>query len=335
MVHAGRETTGLRIVLAPCVSFAGQVTDSSDRPVQGATVALIGGKSNGSAGMIQQFMPDMMQAKEGSAVSDPDGRFTIANVAPGDYVISATHPRYAKTTHKDVRVQAGHDVTGYRITLLAAGCVGGYVLINGEPKAGVTVHLIGGSGMEMTTTDSDGRFEICGLAPDSYLVQAIDLTGLESDDFSADMRQQVSVEVREGEHTEVSFAPAPDSVAVSGVVTGERGTTTVVTLRREEGILPEESDFRNMDMAALLDQLRYQVGETVVAGDGSFKIEGVPPGTYILEVASIDFDPVNWDPQSFDLEAVMESSLIPVLRREVTVEPGKPLHLELDLPPAE
>ena len=260
VVHAGRETSGLRIVLAPGVSFAGEVRDSRGTPIEGCTVSLKATKPGSFAGMMQQFMPDMMQTKAGSAASDAAGRFSIANVAPDDYTVNATHPRYAKTTHKDVRVAAGRDVTGYRITLLAGGCASGQVLLGGEPRAGMMVQIMGEGGMEMATTDGEGRFEVCGLAPGSHLVQAMDLGGLTSGDLPAAMPQQVTVEVREGEDTEVSFARPVGSVPVTGVIEGERNGTILVALRREGGMAPEDFDFSNMDMATLLDQARYQAG---------------------------------------------------------------------------
>jgi len=335
VVHTGRDTSGLRIVLEPGVSFAGEVRDSRGTPVEGCTVSLIAAKPGSFAGMMQQFMPDMMQTKAGSAASDATGRFTVANVAPGDYVVNATHPRYAKTTHKDVRVDAGRDVTGYRITLLAGGCARGQVLAEGEARAGMMVQIMGDGGMEMSTTDGDGRFEVCGLAPGSYLVQAMDMSGLSSGDLSAAMPQQVAIEIRDGEDTEVSFAPPTGSVPVTGVIEGERGATVFVSLRREGGMAPEEFDFSNMDMAILLDQVRYQGGQAVVRPDGSFQMEGVAPGTYILEVTSLDFEAMGLNPATFDFESMMESSRTPVIRQEVTVEPGQPLELVLQLPPGE
>ena len=335
VVHAGRETSGLRIVLSPGVSFAGEVRDSRGTPIEGCTVSLKAMKPGSFAGMMQQFMPDMMQTKAGSAASDAAGRFTIANVASGNYVVNATHPGYAKTTHKDVAVEAGRDVTGYRITLLAGGCARGHVLFGGEPRAGMMVQIMGDGGMEITSTDGEGRFEVCGLSPGSYLLQAMDMSGLASGDLSAAMPQQVTVEIRDGEDTEVSFVPPPGSVPVTGVIEGEPGATIFVSLRREGGMAPEDFDFSNMDMATLPDQVRYQAGQAVVDSDGSFQMEGVLPGTYILEVTSIDFEAMGVHPGAFDLQAMMESSRIPVLRREVTVEPGKPLDLQLDLPPAE
>ena len=326
-VQAGQSLTGLRITLEPGVSFSGTVEDSAGNAIQGASVTLIRFDKDDLAGQISQFMPDGMQRKEGSATSDADGSFEMANIVAGAYMLKASHTDYAGAVHKDIEVQAGHDVTQYRVVLSEGGSAGGQLLTGGgEPRPGVMIQLMGTSGMKMATTDSEGSFHISGITPGTYIVQAVDMGSMMSEGMSGALGRQLTVEIVDGEYTEIDFAPPAGTVTVAGTIAGELGSMTIVTLRSEGGLAPEELDPTDFD--AQMEQAQYQAGTAFAGEDGVFEMEGVEPGTYILEVMSMDFDPAKPD-----IGAMMNMDRTPAIRQEVVVEEGQPLVLDLELPP--
>jgi len=64
-----------------------------------------------------------------------------------------------------------------------------------------------------------------------------------------------------------------------------------------------------------------------VGQDGTFRIDGIEPGTYLLEVHSIDMDPLNPD-----FDAIMSMDRSPRIRQEIVVG-TEPVHLTLEVPP--
>jgi uncharacterized protein (DUF2141 family) len=143
-------------------SIAGTITDSvTGYPIAGAKVTV------GGCGR--------------AATTGDDGTYTIANLAPGSYTVTAMkcHAYYAKSYPTPVRVEEGQAVTGIDIALRPMGGGGGSGSISGtvvdaatnEPIAGAKV-TAGSCGRSAMTGD-DGTYTIANLADGSYTVKAM------------------------------------------------------------------------------------------------------------------------------------------------------------------
>ena len=142
-------------------SISGIITDSATgAPISGAKVV---------AGGCSRY-----------AMTGSDGRYTIANVAAGDYTVSAMKmgAYKMKSYPPAVHVADGQAVTGIDIALAPMGG-GGNGSISGTvydkktnaPIAGATVTAGGCS--RSATTGSDGTYTITGLADGSYAIRAM------------------------------------------------------------------------------------------------------------------------------------------------------------------
>ena len=97
-----------------------------------------------------------------------NGSYTIVDVPPGDYTVTADHEDH-EADSQPVSVGPGDDVTGVDFDLEPLpGSISGTVLGDGEPLEGATVTANGHS----TQTEADGSYTISDLAPDTYTVTA-------------------------------------------------------------------------------------------------------------------------------------------------------------------
>ena len=143
-------------------SISGIITDSATgAPISGAKVV---------AGGCSRY-----------AMTGSDGRYTIANVAAGDYTVSAMKmgAYKMKAYPTAVHVADGQAVTGIDIALAPMGGGGGNGSISGTVHDKKTNAPIGGakvmaSGcMKSALTAEDGTYTITGLADGSYTVRAM------------------------------------------------------------------------------------------------------------------------------------------------------------------
>jgi protocatechuate 3,4-dioxygenase beta subunit len=312
----GMDFTELQLVLDPGVSFSGIVVGSDGAPVQGAHVQLTPSGEDPTADMMSQFLPAAMLNPVGSTTSDANGAFTINNVPPGTYQLVASHSAYAKTTMPNVQVASGRPVTGYRVTLGKGGNAQGKYTIDGKPQPGAMIMIVGPAGFEMVQTDSQGLFDVSGLSSGSYMIAAIDPSGIATAGQGVQFKPQV-VDIVDGEVTDVDLGDA-SGVPVTGLVSGAGDGLTVVALRRPGGPSLESLDLTNL--GNLFDSMRYLAGQATVAPDGSFTIDGVEPGDYVLEVYSLDIGQ-----NGPDLNALMNMPRTPVYQQNVTIGSESPV----------
>ncbi|GII23444.1 MFS transporter [Planosporangium mesophilum] len=158
MVVVGTGDVRRDIVLAGASLIEGRVLRHGGEPIGGATVTLT----------------DARGEVVGAAVTGPDGEYVLADLYPGEYVLTATadgaRPLARGVTvegvgsHRvDVVLHAGATVTG---TVRAAR--------TGQPVAEASVVLMDGYGnvAGSITTGADGRYEFGDLLPGRYTLTA-------------------------------------------------------------------------------------------------------------------------------------------------------------------
>ena len=249
-----------------------------------------------------------------TAVTDGVGRFQFSNLSSGDYSLTAEH--LAFSPGQPVSMSIGSDLTDRNIQLAPLGVITGNVLSDdGEALAAASVVALcfagdpegaSASATAKTTTDDLGAYRLYGLPPGRCYVRG-------------SFRDPAS-----GEANNPSRATDP-VIFYPGVASQDRATALEIAAGSVEGginlIVPNQqaltgsriqSSFRP-DGAAIQGQvLNASVGDPVPnvrvtllstaesqdellttrsGTDGSFKFDGIPPGTYYLSGTHTGFLP--------------------------------------------
>lgn len=207
------------LLLANGDTLAGSVRDRDGRPVAGAVVAL----------------PEVHRA----TLSDADGRFRLAGIAPGRYTLTVRAPGFAALAQevsvagataldlvleRTALVMEPVTVTATRAPLQAGGSPLPAVALSGErlrrDQAASLAHALAGlPGLDVLATGQQiGKPVIRGLAGARVLVLA---DGSRLEDYSWSDEDGPSVDVRLAERVEVIRGPASvlyGSDAVGGVI---------------------------------------------------------------------------------------------------------------------
>jgi len=316
-VVPGETFTGARVYLKPGIGVGGTVTTADRAPVAGATVTLTE-SGDAMTTMMTNAMPASLMANAGTTTTDENGEYFIENVRPGEYTVVADHVDYAKSQIQGVAVEQGPDMRNLDIVLTEGGRAVGTLTMDGEVRAGTMVTLVGSAGVFMAMTDSQGNFNIDNVPPGTYMVQAVDMQQMAAQGLEGMTQRMETIEIADGQATEVDLGPPPNAVTVSGAIEGAGEGTTTVVLRRPGSAPMTELDFGNMNFGQIVEMMQSVGGQTIASQDGVFTMEGVEPGDYILEVYSMPIDVTSGDFSGFtDLDLAQT----PHATREVTVGP--------------
>lgn len=311
VLAAGEEDYGIHLVLDPGVAVSGVVVGPSGEGIRGATVQLAPQGEDATLDFVSHFLPTGMLKTGGVTTSGSSGEFQISKVAPGVYRLVATHSAYAKAIVDGFVVDAGRDITGYRLVMGKGGEARGTFTMDGKPQPNSMIAMVGPSGVELVQTDHQGRFEVTGLTAGPHMVVAIDPSAMASNGNGLQFNPRV-VDIAEGVAADINLGGS-GGMSVNGTVTGENlGSFTVVALRTPGGPPLDSIDLMNFNN--LIESFRSLGGQTVVGPDGTFSLENVEPGTYTLEVYSIHFDESNPD-----LNALLNMPRSPVYRDRIEI----------------
>ncbi|HEY6308038.1 MAG TPA: carboxypeptidase regulatory-like domain-containing protein [Candidatus Angelobacter sp.] len=213
----------------PPGAITGQVTDSSTgAAITGATVSYSGG----------------------STTTDSSGNYTLSNVVPGTYTITASATGHASRS-STVSVTSGNTATlNFQLTPTASGAITGQVTDSstGAAITGATVSYSGGS----TTTNSSGNYTLSNVAPGTYTVTA-SATGYTS--------LSSTVSVTSGNTATLNFQLNPVPGNVPGTIKGR--VTNISTGGAVSGAT-----------------VSFIGGSTTADSSGNYSFTNVTPGTY-------------------------------------------------------
>lgn len=119
-----------------------------------------------------------------------DGSFKVKGMTEGYYRALASHDEYLRSDAPEFDLSQGEHKEGIELRLGQAGMIAGIVYdVDGKPLPGAGVFVMSGGGifsilatamsdesafdLKNTTSDSEGRYMVKGLAPGSYKVQLI------------------------------------------------------------------------------------------------------------------------------------------------------------------
>ena len=208
-------------------------------------------------------------AKEGdgetlySAVTIADGTYSIGNIIPGEYVLTASRTGYSEYTTKVV-LAAGRDYSEDATLKAGSGIISGHVYLSGASDySDITVSVVNSRNPEVshqTTTSADGTFSITGVRTEGlYLVTA------SKDGYVTDSSTSVTVKFGTTATVEDITLARMDAVV--------KGRVLFSGLSSHEGI---EISLENDD---------YNLSATTDS-NGEFVIREVAPGTYRLTASA-------------------------------------------------
>jgi hypothetical protein len=191
-------------------------------------------------------------AADAVTVTDGSGSYAFTELAPGNYVVTASYPGYAFTPATRSATVGASDVTGQDFVSAATHGIAGR--ISGGVIEGVKVSLSGAATRD-ATTDASGYFEFADLVDGAYAVRP----SLAGYTFGPTQR---SITLAGANVVDANFAASvapPATYTVSGSVSGavQRGVT--ITLQGDDSTAVTTTD-----------------------AAGGFTFEAVQPGNYLI-----------------------------------------------------
>lgn len=244
------------IVLSPRGRISGRVLDSDSRPIPRARVQALSPRTEVFGGTVMQG---------GTAVearSYEDGTFLIDGVEPGPVELTGSGPEWQETS-QHLQLAAGQNLDGIELVLQKAALLEGQVLgSDGSPVAGAEIgrYLPPRPGeiryeAPLAYSDAEGRYRIGGLPPG-----------------------RLSLAARHGAFGE----------AVRDIDLQSGDNALDFELKGGQTISGRVVDSASLPVGGarvILHADAWAAGppDAVSEADGSFRFEGIPPGSYGLE----------------------------------------------------
>jgi hypothetical protein len=329
-----RDTSAPAHVAGAAVIYGRVTMADAGTPLRGAIVTAWPRGASGGRAIVSARVGD-------------DGRYRIEGVAPGEYGLVARHPAFVsqalgqttpRTPERSLLVTAGAVAGPLDFAMLRGAALFGRIVDeSGEPVERISVRasklrrfasrwelLPHG---EAVVTNDLGEYRLHGLPPGEYVV------GADPPRHSRATDQVVSPDTRDLVPTWAPGTPSPaDAHRVRLEAGGEGQADIQLAEAAVASIAGRAVDSRGQVIADAIvglyargGRLDLRTGNTAVNGDGSFRFDGVPPGTYTIGVVprrSGAFDPRAGQPATeigyLDVE-VAAGTTTPVT---VRTEPG-------------
>jgi protocatechuate 3,4-dioxygenase beta subunit len=245
------------------------------------------------------------------ATTDPEGKFTISDIKPGPYRLSAEHAGFflVDEKHRVIRTQtlslkSGDELKDLVLRMQPAGIITGKVLDrDGDPMPFVTVtatrYAVGPSQLQrpiLGRTNDQGEYRITSLLPARYLISALS-TRNDSDESQAPEPKHNTTNKRP-ERSYTTYYPASSDRNQAVPVEIHAGDEMPVNINmvfgptfRVRGSVANLTDATDADNDVLLvakDSSAWHDAYSApeIKKDGSFEIRAVPPGVYYLALRS-------------------------------------------------
>jgi protocatechuate 3,4-dioxygenase beta subunit len=252
-----------------------------------------------------------MESKSYSAVSDAEGKFSIDDIEPGTYQLTAERAGFLRQSYGSRRygfsgtaltLMTGQELKDLEFKLMPQGVITGKVLDEeGEPVRGAFINVTRqaqssggrGAGMGGEQANDVGDYRVADLAPGRYIVQA----NPTPDFWGRQEGVEKSDEVREA-HVPTFYPGVTDAASASAVEVGpgQEVSGINITLRRSRvyrvsgtvsGAAAGQLKTMNLslyprDRRAML--MFFGAGGARVNADGTFTIGKVQPGSYNLNL---------------------------------------------------
>jgi protocatechuate 3,4-dioxygenase beta subunit len=299
----------LILVPAACATQANPPEQVSKPSIQGRVLQEPDGPPIRKANVQLNGLPEPELQGRGtaqySAISDAEGRFTIAEVEPGHYFVTVEHPGFVQSgggsRRSSITVQAGSGKNELILRMQAAAILTGKIVdLDGDAMRDVSVtvtrvgataggrnaHNFGSGG-----TNDLGEFRISDLRAGRYKVTASPPQGSRPPDSKDNSgkdppiyfpthypgvlneEQAVAVEVHAGAETRINFGLLTGrAYHVSGSVTGISSKSSMAQIMldgRGGGSSP---------------------GPQELSEGGKFEFKNVLPGTYVARLIAVSFD---------------------------------------------
>lgn len=241
----------LTVTLRQEYAVSGSVIDGGGQPVAGAQVNVRGGR--GGVGI-----------RGAQAVTDAEGRFTVAALGPGTHTLVATDGEHAPTEAAPVTI-TDRPIAGVTITLKEGGVLDGLVTRpDSEPARAATVQIVGWepSFFRDLRTDERGRFQARGLPRSPLQLQAA------SDGVVSDV-------------VDVELASAAARLDVTLVLDAAESIAGVVVDSRDRPVAGVQVNAYPDDADEAPHAIARAVPATTDSG-GAFSIRGLHKGNYRL-----------------------------------------------------
>jgi hypothetical protein len=276
IVEAGEVVRDVAIDLGPGASISGKA-QSPFGPVEEARIRIQvdsnlpdGSRLDRDQERDLRLLLDTLDECE----TDEGGNFTIDNLPAGRFILRATHPDHPDKSTDPIELSEGQAVTGVLVDFPPAARIVGIALDEmGAPLADQTVSCQsrgdggrgGGRGVfRRERTDGEGRFEFGELRAGEYQVSISERGRGFGRRGGGPDEGAVDVELLAGGFAEIVLQKkAPEGAVVEGVVMDDSG--------------PVGNGFITVTLQGSRDRNASRSG--MINEDGSYRIEGVSPGT--------------------------------------------------------
>ncbi len=198
-----------------------------------------------------------------SVTTDSNGIYRFDGLLAGTHIITVVGTGLTKSVYLNGQAPTVLDLTLPSSPPPSQGVISGLVRDPaGAPQAGHQITLVGSSLSRSVATDGDGGYQFDALPADTYSVSVVD----------TDLTQSI---YSDG-HTPITLhltlpSPPPPSL---GVITG---------------VLRDESGSARTDREITLTLLGANLVRSVVTDDdGTYRLDGLPAGTYTVSVVGTD-----------------------------------------------
>jgi protocatechuate 3,4-dioxygenase beta subunit len=169
---------GVEIKLSRGATVRGKVVDAQGKTVADATVTLeAASATTGPGAAFMNIFTSQLRRDVKETRTLPDGTYRLPNILDGRYTLKVRHPDFGPFDDPNAfDVPKKGEVERPDVNLARGGGVRGRVLTKDgapDPQAMVTISpTVAGSAFNQrqANTDTDGRFEVSGLAPGEYRV---------------------------------------------------------------------------------------------------------------------------------------------------------------------